>query len=343
MSTNIHDYDFELPSELIAQTPLADRDRSRLMVLNKVTGQISHKHFSDIANLLKPGDALILNDSRVLPARLMGQRRDTGGKVEVLLLTQRGPDIWEVLVKPGRRVQPGVHLVFGQGLLTCEVCDVTPQGGRLVRFHCEGDFDKVIDCLGKMPLPPYIKADIDDPERYQTIYSRVRGSSAAPTAGLHFTKALLHRLEAQGVAIAYLTLHVGLGTFRPVQVENILEHHMHSEYFELSEGTAALINKTHQNGGRVVAVGTTVTRTLESIALSHGKVVPCSGWTDIFIYPGFQYNIVDALLTNFHLPMSTLIMLVSALAGRENILRAYDVAIAHKYRFFSFGDAMFIA
>ena len=336
------DFNFELPPELIAQTPLDRRDASRLLVLDRSTGAWEHRHFFDLPSYLRPGDCLILNDSRVLPARLLGHRLPGGGAGEVLLLIDRGNKTWECLVRPGKRMRVGAKLSFGDGELTAEVVEELPGGNRLVRFDYEGIFLEVLDRLGKMPLPPYIKAELQDKERYQTVYSRANGSAAAPTAGLHFTKELLEKLQAQGVNLAYVTLHVGLGTFRPVKAEEITDHHMHSEFCMLSAETAEVLNRTRQNGGRIICVGTTSCRTLESLAEPDGTFTEKSAWTDIFIYPGYRFRAMDALITNFHLPESTLIMLVSAFAGREHILNAYEEAVREKYRFFSFGDAMFI-
>ena len=336
------DFHFDLPPELIAQTPLDRRDASRLMVLNKITGQIEHRHFYDLPSFLKPGDCLVLNDSRVLPARLIGHRLPGGGACEVLLLIDRGNKTWECLVRPGKKMRLGARLSFGNGELTAEIVGEVEGGNRLVRFDYEGIFLEVLERLGKMPLPPYIKEELNDPERYQTVYSREIGSAAAPTAGLHFTKELLETISAMGVSIAYVTLHVGLGTFRPVKEENITEHEMHSEYCMISSETAEIINQTKRRGGRVICVGTTSCRTIESWAAEDGTLKESSGWTNIFIYPGYRFKVLDCLITNFHLPESTLIMLVSALAGREHILSAYEEAVRQKYRFFSFGDAMLI-
>lgn len=340
---NVDMYDFELPEELIAQTPLASRSASRLLALNKTTGEISHGQFTDIMDHLQPGDTLVLNDTRVIPARLFGVKADTGAKAEVLLLKNLGGDRWEALVKPGKKLKAGSVIVFGDEL-RAEVEEEGEMGGRTLHFRYEGIFQEILDRLGTMPLPPYIKERLDDKERYQTVYARHEGSAAAPTAGLHFTQELLDGLQAKGVQIAYITLHVGLGTFRPVSVDNVEEHVMHSEYYILNEETAELLNRTKAAGGRVVAVGTTSCRTLETAGgrSEDGKLSACSGWTDIFIYPGYEFKVVDALITNFHLPKSTLVMLVSALAGRENILAAYHEAIERRYRFFSFGDAMYI-
>jgi len=336
------DFYYDLPPELIAQTPIQRRDASRLLVLDKKTGEREHRHFYDLPSYLQKGDCLILNDSRVLPARLLGQRLPGGGASEVLLLLDRGDKVWECLVRPGKKMRPGTRLTFGNGELTAEVVEEVAGGNRLVRFHYEGIFLEVLERLGKMPLPPYIKEELQDQERYQTVYSKVSGSAAAPTAGLHFTKELLSQIADKGVGIGYVTLHVGLGTFRPVKEDEITDHEMHSEYCVIPPETAELINRTHQNGGRVICVGTTSCRTLESWAAEDGTVRPSAGWTNIFIYPGYRFKVMDCLITNFHLPESTLIMLVSALAGRENILSAYEEAVREKYRFFSFGDAMFI-
>ena len=336
------DFNYELPPELIAQTPIQRRDASRLLVLDKNTGAWQHRHFYDLPEYLRPGDCLILNNSRVLPARLLGHRLPGGGACEVLLLIDRGQKTWECLVRPGKRMRTGAKLSFGDGELTAEVVEELPGGNRLVRFDYEGIFLEVLEKLGKMPLPPYIKEELQDQERYQTVYSRVNGSAAAPTAGLHFTQELLERVTAMGVKISYVTLHVGLGTFRPVKEDEIEGHEMHSEYCIIPQETADLINETRKNGGRVICVGTTSCRTIESWAAEDGTMTASAGWTDIFIYPGYRFKVMDALITNFHLPESTLIMLVSALAGREHILAAYREAVREKYRFFSFGDAMFI-
>ena len=335
------DFFYELPPELIAQTPLQRRDASRLMVLSREDGSVSHEHFYDLPAHLRPGDCLVLNDSRVLPARLIGHR-DSGGVSEVLLLTDKGDNVWECLVRPGKKLRPGARVTFGDGQLTAEIAEVLPDGNRLVKFHYEGIFLEVLEQLGRMPLPPYIKAELEDQERYQTVYSRVSGSAAAPTAGLHFTPELLEKIQAMGVNIAYVTLHVGLGTFRPVKAEDIEEHDMHSEYCMVPEEAARIITETKKNGGRVVCVGTTSCRTVESFANEDGTMDPHAGWTKIFIYPGYRFKCLDALVTNFHLPESTLVMLVSALAGRERVLDAYAEAVREKYRFFSFGDAMLI-
>ncbi|WP_283114843.1 tRNA preQ1(34) S-adenosylmethionine ribosyltransferase-isomerase QueA [Intestinimonas timonensis] len=336
------DFYYDLPQELIAQTPLDRRDGSRLMVLDKNTGAVKHMHFYDLPSLLRPGDCLVLNDSRVLPARLLGHREPGGGAAEVLLLNDKGDKTWECLVRPGKKMKPGTKLSFGDGLLTAEVTETLEGGNRLVRFHYDGIFLELLEQLGKMPLPPYIKAELQDPERYQTVYSREVGSAAAPTAGLHFTKELLEQIQAMGVSLAYVTLHVGLGTFRPVKEEEITDHEMHSEYCMISKETAETINETRRKGGRVICVGTTSCRTIESWAAEDGTLKESAGWTNIYIYPGYRFKVLDALITNFHLPESTLVMLVSALAGREHILAAYEEAVREKYRFFSFGDAMFI-
>lgn len=336
------DFNFELPQELIAQTPMERRDASRLLTLDKQTGETTHRHFYDLPNLLRPGDCLVLNDSRVLPARLIGHREPGGGAVEIVLLIDRGDKVWECLVRPGRKVRPGVRLSFGNGELKAEVLTVEEGGNRLIRFEYEGIFLELLERLGKMPLPPYIKEELQDAERYQTVYSREVGSAAAPTAGLHFTRELLKQIETMGVKVCYVTLHVGLGTFRPVKAENITDHEMHSEFCMISAQTAEVINQTKREGGRVICVGTTSCRTIESWAAEDGTMKECAGWTNIFIYPGYKFKVLDCLVTNFHLPESTLIMLVSALAGREHVLEAYRQAVEQKYRFFSFGDAMFI-
>lgn len=336
------DFYFELPPELIAQTPIPQRDASRLLTLDQKTGEIGHLHFYDLPTLLRPGDCLVLNDSRVLPARLIGHREPGGGAVEIVLLIDRGEKVWECLVRPGRKVKPGVRLSFGDGALKAEVLEVKEGGNRLIRFEYEEIFLELLERLGKMPLPPYIKEELQDAERYQTVYSREVGSAAAPTAGLHFTKELLEKIKAMGVQVCYVTLHVGLGTFRPVKVKNITEHEMHSEFCMISAETAEIINRTKRMGGRVICVGTTSCRTIESWAEEDGTLRECSGWTNIFIYPGYRFKVLDCLITNFHLPESTLIMLVSALAGREHVLEAYRQAVEKRYRFFSFGDAMFI-
>ena len=338
---NKSDFDFYLPEELIAQTPLEKRDNSRLLHLDKHTGEIEHKHFYDIKQYIRPGDCLVLNDSRVLPARLIGTR-PTGGAVELVLLKDLGDNCWECLSRPGRKTKPGQELIFGNGELTAVVQDLTQGGNRIVKFGYNGIFLEILERLGKMPLPPYIKEELQDSERYQTVYSKELGSAAAPTAGLHFTKELLSEIEDMGVRICCVTLHVGLGTFRPVKAENIEDHDMHSEFCIIPEETAKTVNDTKKAGGRVIAVGTTSCRTLESFTTDDGVLQATSGWTNIFIYPGYKFKCIDALITNFHLPESTLIMLVSALAGREHILNAYKTAVNEKYRFFSFGDAMFI-
>ncbi|MBQ1950121.1 MAG: tRNA preQ1(34) S-adenosylmethionine ribosyltransferase-isomerase QueA [Clostridia bacterium] len=333
---------YDLPEELIAQEPVEPRDASRLLTLDKRTGRLTDGTFRDVRELLRPGDCLVLNDSRVLPARLLGHRAATGAQVELLLLTPHGTDTWEVLAGPGRRAKPGDELVFGEGLLRATVLEILEGGNRLVRFAYEGNFYETLEKIGQMPLPPYIKKRLEDGERYQTVYARERGSAAAPTAGLHFTPALLDEIRAMGVEIAFVTLHVGLGTFRPVKEEEITAHRMHAEHYELSVETADVINRTRARGGRVIAVGTTSCRTLESVGLTDGLVQPAEGWTSIFIYPGYTFQVLDGLITNFHLPESTLIMLVSAFAGYENTMEAYRHAVAEKYRFFSFGDAMAI-
>ena len=341
LSYTTHDFWYDLPEELIAQTPLEQRDSSRLLALNRSNGQISHKRFYDIIDYLEPGDCLVMNNSRVLPARLLGHR-PTGGAVEVLLLRDLGDKKWECLCKPGRKMQPGNEVIFGNGELTATVAEVREDGNRVVEFHYEGIFLEVLERLGKMPLPPYIKAELADQERYQTVYSKEVGSAAAPTAGLHFTTELLEKVRAKGVSTAFVTLHVGLGTFRPVKAEKISDHHMHSELCMLSEETAALLNETKTRGGRIVCVGTTSCRTLESLVNEDGSFSPKSKWTEIFIYPGYRFKAMDALITNFHLPESTLVMLVSAFAGREHVLTAYEAAVKERYRFFSFGDAMYL-
>ncbi|USG64101.1 tRNA preQ1(34) S-adenosylmethionine ribosyltransferase-isomerase QueA [Brevibacillus ruminantium] len=340
---DVKQFDFELPEKLIAQHPLADRTSSRLLVMDKKTGELAHRKFTDLIDFLRPGDVLVLNDSRVLPARLIGEKADTGAKIEVLLLKSLGDDRWETLVKPGKRVKPGTEVVFGGGLLRCICEEVTETGGRIVRFQYEGIFYEILDQLGSMPLPPYIHEQLEDQERYQTVYARERGSAAAPTAGLHFTEAYLRQIAEKGVQLAYITLHVGLGTFRPVTADVVEEHVMHSEYFEISPETAQLVNAAKAEGRRVIAVGTTSCRTLETAGKRHtGKLEAESGWTDIFIFPGYEFSIIDGLLTNFHLPKSSLVMLVSALAGQENIMNAYRTAVREEYRFFSFGDAMLL-
>lgn len=339
---NVKDFSYELPQELIAQDPLEDRSSSRLLVLDKNTGETEHRHFRDILSYLKKGDCLVINDTKVIPARLIGHRVGTDGKIEVLLLKRKSDRVWETLVKPGKKMKVGTEVSFGDGLLKGKVIDVVDEGNRLIQFEYEGIFEEILDQLGQMPLPPYITHQLKDKNRYQTVYAKHNGSAAAPTAGLHFTKELLQEIEEMGVSIAHVTLHVGLGTFRPVKVDTIEEHHMHSEFYIVEEEEAEKINDTKKNGGRVICVGTTSCRTLESAAGEDGILKAGSGWTEIFIYPGYQFNILDCLITNFHLPESTLVMLVSALAGREHILNAYEEAVKEKYRFFSFGDAMFI-
>lgn len=339
---NVKDYDYDLPEELIAQDPLEDRSSSRLMVLDRQTGDVEHRHFTDILEYLHPGDCLVINNTKVIPARLFGVKEDTQAKIEVLLLKRKENDIWETLVKPGKKAKPGTKLVFGDGLLTAEVVDVVEEGNRLIQFHYDGIFEEILDQLGQMPLPPYITHQLKDKNRYQTVYAKYDGSAAAPTAGLHFTKELLQKVKDMGVDIAEVTLHVGLGTFRPVKVENVLDHHMHSEFYMVSQEAADKINRAKESGHRVIAVGTTSTRTLEAAADENGRLHETSGWTEIFIYPGYQFKVIDALITNFHLPQSTLVMLVSALAEREHVLHAYEIAVKERYRFFSFGDAMLI-
>ncbi len=339
---NLHDFYYELPRELIAQDPLPDRSGSRLLLLDRKTGETEHHIFRDIVDYLNPGDCLAVNNTKVIPARLIGSRAETGAKIEVLLLKRGEDDVWETLVKPGKKAKPGTKILFGGGLLTGEVLEVIEDGNRKIRFQYEGIFEEILDQLGQMPLPPYITHQLKDKNRYQTVYAKHDGSAAAPTAGLHFTPELLRKIEEKGVLIAHVTLHVGLGTFRPVKVENILEHHMHSEFYMVEEEQARLINETKKQGGRVIAVGTTSCRTLESAAGEDGILKAGSGWTDIFIYPGYEFRLTDGLITNFHLPESTLMMLVSALAGRDRIMNAYAEAVKERYRFFSFGDAMFI-
>lgn len=336
------DFNFDLPEELIAQTPLKDRSSSRLMVLDKKTGKVEHKVFKDIVNMISAGDCIVINETKVLPARLIGARKDTGSRVEILLLKRNENDTWETIVYPGKKARSGHIIEFGEGLLEAEIVKVLEDGNRIVKFNYEGIFEELLDKLGEMPLPPYIHEKLEDKNRYQTVYAKNEGSAAAPTAGLHFTPELMKQLEDKGVNIARLTLHVGLGTFRPVKADDINDHKMHSEFYMIDKENADIINKTRENGGKIITVGTTSTRTLESIANENGHIKACSGWTDIFIYPGYKFKIVDNLITNFHLPESTLIMLVSALAGRENVLNAYKCAVEEKYRFFSFGDAMFI-
>ncbi|AIY84349.1 tRNA preQ1(34) S-adenosylmethionine ribosyltransferase-isomerase QueA [Clostridium baratii] len=338
----VSDFDFYLPEELIAQHPLEKRDTSRLMVLDKKTGEIEHKIFKDIIDYLNEGDTLVLNNTRVMPARLIGEKENTGGKIEFLLLKRLEGDKWECLAKPGKTAKPGRRFTFGDGKLKCEVLEVLETGNRVIEFEYDGIFEEVLDSLGEMPLPPYIHERLEDSERYQTVYSKEKGSAAAPTAGLHFTEELLEQIKAKGVNIAYVTLHVGLGTFRPVKAETIDEHVMHSEFYQVSEETARIVNETKDRGGKIISVGTTSTRTLETIGDENGRIKECSGWTNIFIYPGYKFKVVDNLITNFHLPESTLIMLVSTLAGKDHVLNAYNEAVKERYRFFSFGDAMFI-
>lgn len=339
---NVKDFYFDLPQELIAQDPLEDRASSRLLVLDRETGEVTHRKFRDILGYLNPGDCLVINDTKVIPARLIGSREGTNAKIEVLLLKRRENDIWETLVKPGKKAKPGTVICFGDGLLKGTVIDVVEEGNRLIQFSYDGIFEEILDRLGQMPLPPYITHQLQDKNRYQTVYAKHEGSAAAPTAGLHFTKELLQEIEDKGVKLAHVTLHVGLGTFRPVKVENVLDHHMHSEFYMVEESEAEKINQTKRDGGRVICVGTTSCRTIESASDENGILKAGSGWTDIFIYPGYQFKILDCLITNFHLPESTLVMLVSALAGREHVLAAYEEAVKERYRFFSFGDAMFI-
>lgn len=337
------DFYYDLPKELIAQTPVEPRDSSRLMLLDRNTGEIGHKHFYDIIDSLNPGDLLVANDSRVLPARIYGIKDETGARVEFLLLRQITGNCWEALCKPGKKAKEGASFTFGDGLLKATVAEVKDDGNRIVDFECDENFFSTLDKIGQMPLPPYITEELKDKERYQTVYSHELGSAAAPTAGLHFTKELMQRIKDKGVNIAYVTLHVGLGTFRPVKVDDVTKHKMHSEHYEIPQETAKLINETKKNGGRVIAVGTTSCRTLESVASFYGEIKPCEGFTDIFIYPGYEFKVLDGLITNFHLPESTLIMLVSAFAGYDNVMNAYKTAVEEKYRFFSFGDAMFIS
>ena len=340
MKTN--DFYYDLPEELIAQDPLEDRSSSRLLVLDKKTGETEHHVFREIVNYLDPGDCLVINDTKVIPARLIGAKEETGAKIEVLLLKRGADDVWETLVKPGRKAKPGTRISFGDGLLTGEVVDIVDEGNRLIHFEYEGIFEEILDRLGQMPLPPYITHQLKDKDRYNTVYAEHPGSAAAPTAGLHFTPELLDKIREKGVDIAHVTLHVGLGTFRPVKVDDVENHHMHSEFYMIDETAAEKINRAKENGKRVICVGTTSCRTIESAADENGRLKACSGWTDIFIYPGYQFKILDALITNFHLPESTLVMLVSALAGRDHVLVAYEEAVRERYRFFSFGDAMFI-
>ena len=339
---DVKDFYYDLPQELIAQDPLEDRSSSRLMVLGRHTGEIQHRRFFDITEYLKPGDCLVINNTKVIPARLFGVKEGTEAKIEILLLKRKENDIWETLVKPGKKAKPGTKIIFGEGLLTGEVIDIVEEGNRLIQFQYEGIFEEILDRLGQMPLPPYITHQLQDKNRYQTVYAKHDGSAAAPTAGLHFTPELLTKIKDMGVNIAEVTLHVGLGTFRPVKETDVLKHHMHAEFFQIDENAAELINRTKANGNRVISVGTTSTRTLESAADENGHLEAKSGWTEIFIYPGYQFKVIDGLITNFHLPESTLVMLVSALAGREEVLHAYEEAVEKKYRFFSFGDAMFI-
>ncbi len=337
------DFYFDLPKELIAQDPLEDRSSSRLLVLDKKSGEMQHRHFYEILDYLKAGDCLVLNNTKVIPARLYGVREGTGAMIEILLLKRRENNIWETLVKPGKKAKPGTKIIFGDGILTGEVLEIVEEGNRLIRFTYEGIFEEILDRLGQMPLPPYITHELKDKNRYQTVYAKHEGSAAAPTAGLHFTPELLDKVREKGIRIAEVTLHVGLGTFRPVKVEDVTQHHMHSEFYEVTEEAAEIIRSTKSSGGRVICVGTTSCRTIESVAARFdGDIRPCSGWTEIFIYPGFEFRLLDGLITNFHLPESTLLMLVSALAGREHILAAYEEAVKERYRFFSFGDAMMI-
>lgn len=336
------DFDFDLDESLIAQHPIKNRDESRLMVMSRSSGEISHKKFYDIIDYLNPGDVLVLNDTRVIPARLFGNRPGKDEKIEVLLVQRGDDDVWETLVKPGKKMKLGSEISFGDGLLKGEVVDISDEGNRFVKFYYDGIFEEILDKLGNMPLPPYITEKLEDKERYQTVYAKHEGSAAAPTAGLHFTKELLKKIEEKGVIVKFVTLHVGLGTFRPVKVDDVEKHNMHSEMYIMPKDTADAINEAKKNGNNVIAVGTTCIRTLESVAKKHGDIREDSGWTDIFIYPGFEFKVVDSLITNFHLPKSTLLMLVSAFSTKENILRAYDIAVKERYRFFSFGDAMFI-
>lgn len=342
MEMRRQDFSFDLPQELIAQDPLKDRASSRLLVLDKETGETSHHVFREIKDYLHPGDCLVINDTKVIPARLIGSKIGTDAKIEILLLKRKEDNVWETLVKPGKKAKPGARISFGEGLLIGEVIDVVEEGNRLVRFTYDGIFEEILDQLGQMPLPPYITHQLEDKNRYQTVYAKHSGSAAAPTAGLHFTPELLQEIEGEGVDIASVTLHVGLGTFRPVKVDNILEHHMHSEFYQIEESEAEKINRAKEKGGRVICVGTTSCRTIESAADENGHLRAGSGWTDIFIYPGYKFKLLDCLITNFHLPESTLLMLVSALAGREHVLAAYEEAVRERYRFFSFGDAMII-
>ncbi len=336
------DFYYDLPKELIAQDPLKDRSSSRLLHLSLKDGSIEHRHFTDILDYMKPGDCLVINDTKVIPARLYGHKEETGALIEILLLKRRENDVWECLVKPGKKARPGARILFGDGRLKGEIIDVIDEGNRLIHFEYDGIFEEILDALGEMPLPPYITHKLEDKNRYQTVYAKHEGSAAAPTAGLHFTPELLKQVEERGIRIAHVTLHVGLGTFRPVKVDDVEQHHMHSEFYVVEEEQARLINETKKNGGRVISVGTTSCRTLESASSDDGILKAGSGWTDIFIYPGYRFKIVDALITNFHLPESTLLMLVSALAGKDRIMKAYEAAVQERYRFFSFGDAMFI-
>ena len=336
------DFFYDLPEELIAQDPLEDRTASRLLVLNRETGAVEHKIFSDVIDYLNEGDCLVINNTRVIPARLIGEKEGTGGKVEVLLLKRRANDVWETLVKPGKKLRPGARVTFGDGRLKAEILEIAEEGNRLVRFYYEGIFEEILDSLGEMPLPPYITHKLEDKEMYQTVYAKFDGSAAAPTAGLHFTKELLNKIEEKGIKIASITLHVGLGTFRPVKVDDVNNHHMHTEWYEVNAEAADIINETKRNGGRVICVGTTSCRTIESVADENGYMKAKTGETDIFIYPGYKFKVMDGLITNFHLPESTLVMLVSAFAGKENVLAAYETAVKERYRFFSFGDAMIL-
>ena len=336
------DFFYDLPEELIAQDPLEDRTASRLLVLNRETGAVEHKIFSDVIDYLNEGDCLVINNTRVIPARLIGEKEGTGGKVEVLLLKRRANDVWETLVKPGKKLRPGARVTFGDGRLKAEILEIAEEGNRLVRFYYEGIFEEILDSLGEMPLPPYITHKLEDKEMYQTVYAKYDGSAAAPTAGLHFTKELLNKIEEKGIKIASITLHVGLGTFRPVKVDDVNNHHMHTEWYEVNAEAAEIINETKRNGGRVICVGTTSCRTIESVADENGFMKAKTGETDIFIYPGYKFKVMDGLITNFHLPESTLVMLVSAFAGKENVLFAYETAVKERYRFFSFGDAMIL-
>lgn len=339
---DLNDFYYELPQELIAQEPAKERSSSRLLVVDRETGQTEHRIFKEIIEYLRPGDCLVLNDTRVIPARLLGEKEGSGGKIEFVLLKKTDNNCWEVILRPGKKAKPGARFVFGNGLLKAEILEVLEEGNRLVRFEYEGVFEEVLDKVGIIPLPPYITKKLDDKERYQTVYSRVKGSAAAPTAGLHFTDKLLEQIKDKGISLSYVTLHVGLGTFRPVKVSDITKHKMHSEYYEINRQASDIINKTRDTGGRIIAVGTTACRVLETAGNEEGKIAPCSGWTEIFIYPGYKFKMVDALITNFHLPGSTLIMLISAFAGRDLIMEAYRTAVKERYRFFSFGDAMLI-